>query len=42
MTLAVSDDQAPFLVAAAWLHDIGYATDSLVALASVGTGSWTP
>ena len=42
MTLAVSDDQAPFLVAAAWPHDIGYAPDSLVALASVGTGSWTP
>jgi hypothetical protein len=24
LTLAVSVDQAPFLVAAAWLHDIGY------------------
>jgi hypothetical protein len=24
-TLAVGDDQAPLLVAAAWLHDIGYA-----------------
>ena len=25
LTLAVADDQAPLLVAAAWLHDIGYA-----------------
>ena len=25
LTLAVEDDQAPLLVAAAWLHDIGYA-----------------
>jgi hypothetical protein len=25
LTLAVDDDQAPLLVAAAWLHDIGYA-----------------
>jgi len=25
LTAAVDDDQAPFLVAAAWLHDIGYA-----------------
>jgi len=25
LTLAVTADQAPFLVAAAWLHDIGYA-----------------
>ena len=24
LTLAVEDDQAPLLVAAAWLHDIGY------------------
>ena len=26
LTAAVDDDQAPFLVAAAWLHDVGYAT----------------
>jgi hypothetical protein len=25
LTAAVEDDQAPFLVASAWLHDIGYA-----------------
>jgi len=25
LTLAVADDRAPLLVAAAWLHDIGYA-----------------
>jgi HD superfamily phosphodiesterase len=25
LTLAVEDDQAPLLAAAAWLHDIGYA-----------------
>ena len=26
LTAAVHDDQAPFVVAAAWLHDIGYAS----------------